>query len=63
MACLRRALAQARRNAPVVGTSCAGFDERKDLYTLYHYLNHYNLFGGSYRGQCEAILTKLTRGL
>ena len=41
----------------------AGFDERRDLYTLYHYLNHYNLFGGSYRGQCEAILTKLTQSL
>jgi fructosamine-3-kinase len=30
---------------------------------LYHYLNHYNLFGGSYRGQCEAILSRLTRNL
>lgn len=23
-----------------------GFDKRKDLYLLYHYLNHTNLFGG-----------------
>lgn len=23
-----------------------GFDRRKDLYLLYHYLNHTNLFGG-----------------
>lgn len=24
-----------------------GFDRRKDLYLLYHYLNHTNLFGGN----------------
>jgi fructosamine-3-kinase len=24
-----------------------GFDRRKDLYLLYHYLNHTNLFGGT----------------
>ncbi|RDY05710.1 Protein-ribulosamine 3-kinase, chloroplastic [Mucuna pruriens] len=26
-----------------------GFEERRDLYMLYHYLNHYNLFGSGYR--------------
>ena len=35
-----------------------GFDERADLYRLYHYLNHYNLFGSGYYGQCESILRK-----
>ncbi|GMH36315.1 hypothetical protein BSKO_04183 [Bryopsis sp. KO-2023] len=40
-----------------------GFDERKQLYLLYHYLNHYNLFGSGYYGQCESILSSLTRGL
>ena len=25
-----------------------GYEDRKDLYNLYHLLNHYNLFGGSY---------------
>lgn len=26
---------------------------KKTLYNLYHYLNHYNLFGGGYLGACE----------
>ena len=26
----------------------SGYEERKDLYNLYHLLNHLNLFGGSY---------------
>jgi protein-ribulosamine 3-kinase len=38
-----------------------GFDQRHDLYTLYHYLNHYNLFGSGYYGQCERLFTKLIR--
>lgn len=36
-----------------------GFDRRHDLYTLYHYLNHYNLFGSGYYGQCETLFTRL----
>ena len=36
-----------------------GFEERKQLYLLYHYLNHYNLFGSGYYGQCESILRRL----
>mmetsp|Transcript_15296 Transcript_15296/g.38916 ORF Transcript_15296/g.38916 Transcript_15296/m.38916 type:complete len:260 (+) Transcript_15296:2287-3066(+) len=35
-----------------------GFDERLDLYTLYHYLNHFNIFGGSYYSSCERLLKK-----
>lgn len=27
---------------------------KRDVYNLYHYLNHYNLFGGGYLGGCEA---------
>ena len=25
-----------------------GYNDRKDLYNLYHWLNHLNLFGGGY---------------
>jgi fructosamine-3-kinase len=32
---------------------------RSDLYNLYHLLNHANLFGGSYLGQCQATIEKL----
>ena len=32
---------------------------RSDLYNLYHLLNHANLFGGSYLGQCQASIEKL----
>lgn len=38
-----------------------GFDERADLYTLYHKLNHYNLFGSGYLGDCEWLLGRLVR--
>lgn len=37
-----------------------GFDERAKIYLLYHYLNHYNLFGSSYYGACERLLKELT---
>jgi fructosamine-3-kinase len=34
----------------------AGYQQRKIVYNLYHLLNHYNLFSGSYEGQAnEAI--------
>jgi len=33
-----------------------GWEERLELYNLYHVLNHVNLFGGSYVGQARAIL-------
>ena len=38
----------------------AGFEDRKQLYLLYHYLNHYNLFGGGYYSSAEGILRSLT---
>jgi fructosamine-3-kinase len=33
-----------------------GYAERRDLYNLYHLLNHLNLFGASYGGSVDAIL-------
>ncbi|MGF1700185.1 fructosamine kinase family protein [Photobacterium makurazakiensis] len=36
-----------------------GYRERKDLYNLYHVLNHCNLFGGSYITQAEQLIEKL----
>lgn len=35
-----------------------GYADRRDLYNLYHLLNHLNLFGGSYAGSCRAILRR-----
>lgn len=35
-----------------------GYAERKDLYNLYHLLNHLNLFGTSYASQVDAVLRK-----
>lgn len=40
-----------------------GFDGRRDLYLLYHYLNHLNLFGSGYRGQCASLLGALGKRL
>jgi fructosamine-3-kinase len=33
-----------------------GYDRRKVVYNLYHLLNHYNLFGGSYQGQANRAI-------
>ena len=32
---------------------------RRPLYDLYHILNHYNLFGGGYRQQAEALMRQI----
>ena len=34
-----------------------GYRERKDLYNLYHMLNHLNLFGSSYSGSVKSIIS------
>ena len=34
----------------------SGYRERRDLYNLYHLLNHLNLFGGGYLGSVREIL-------
>ncbi|CAN1236799.1 Protein-ribulosamine 3-kinase, chloroplastic [Linum grandiflorum] len=39
----------------------AGFEKRKDLYMLYHYLNHYNLFGSGYRSSSMSIIDDYLR--
>lgn len=35
-----------------------GHDARLDIYKLYHLLNHLNLFGTGYRGQCVEIMRR-----
>lgn len=35
-----------------------GYEERKELYNLYHLLNHLNLFGESYGGSVDSILRR-----
>ena len=37
----------------------AGYAARRDLYNLYHILNHANMFGGSYINQSEQMMKKL----
>jgi protein-ribulosamine 3-kinase len=37
----------------------AGYAVRKDLYNLYHVLNHLNLFGGGYLAQAEHLIGSL----
>lgn len=39
-----------------------GYKIRKHLYILYHTLNHYNIFGGGYGYQAEAIVGRLLAG-
>ena len=36
----------------------SGYKDRRDLYNLYHLLNHLNLFGGSYLGSVRGILSR-----
>lgn len=37
----------------------SGYNIRKNLYNLYHILNHYNLFGGSYESQSSRLIDLL----
>lgn len=37
----------------------AGYAVRRELYNLYHVLNHASLFGGGYAGQAESLMRKL----
>jgi len=39
----------------------SGYQQRKNLYNLYHLLNHFNLFGGSYQWQAQQIIQQLLR--
>ncbi|MEW5893114.1 MAG: fructosamine kinase family protein [Pseudomonadota bacterium] len=36
-----------------------GYGVRKTLYNLYHVLNHFNMFGGGYAAQAEAMIGRL----
>jgi len=36
----------------------SGYDTRRDVYNLYHLINHLNLFGGGYAGRVEQILRR-----
>ena len=37
----------------------SGYEHRRDLYNLYHVLNHANLFGGGYVQQAKGIMQRL----
>lgn len=37
----------------------SGYQRRKTLYNLYHILNHFNLFGGSYEHQANQMIASL----
>jgi fructosamine-3-kinase len=37
----------------------AGYATRRDLYNLYHILNHANMFGGGYARQAEQMMQRL----
>lgn len=37
----------------------AGYPQRKTLYNLYHILNHFNLFGGSYESQANRMISQI----
>ncbi len=39
----------------------SGYEERKQLYNLYHLLNHLNLFGGSYLASVESTVHHFVR--
>lgn len=38
-----------------------GYQQRRDLYNLYHLLNHLNLFGGAYLSSVKRIINKYIR--
>jgi fructosamine-3-kinase len=40
-----------------------GYDQRKTLYNLYHILNHFNLFGGSYQSQANGMIDRILRSI
>jgi fructosamine-3-kinase len=38
-----------------------GYATRKELYNLYHVLNHFNLFGGGYQQQAARMIQSLLK--
>ena len=43
------------------GTIMPGYADRRELYNLYHLLNHLNLFGGGYYGSVMRIVKRFAR--
>lgn len=41
----------------------AGYRVRKELYNLYHVLNHHNIFGGGYGSQAAAMIRRLVHSM
>jgi protein-ribulosamine 3-kinase len=39
-----------------------GWQHRVSVYVLYHLLNHLNLFGSGYLGQCQSVAAEILRG-
>ncbi|VEP18825.1 conserved hypothetical protein [Hyella patelloides LEGE 07179] len=37
----------------------SGYQQRKNIYNLYHILNHFNLFGGGYASQAKRIIQQI----
>ncbi|HCF28323.1 MAG TPA: hypothetical protein DEV81_14230 [Cyanobacteria bacterium UBA11049] len=37
----------------------SGYEQRKILYNLYHILNHFNIFGGSYESQANRMISQI----
>ena len=37
----------------------SGYEQRKILYNLYHIINHFNIFGGSYESQANRMITQI----
>jgi len=40
-----------------------GFEQRSELYQLFHYLNHWNHFGDGYKGQSLSIMRRLLKAV
>ncbi len=38
-----------------------GYEQRRELYNLYHLLNHFNLFGGGYARQSATVIDRLLK--
>ena len=37
----------------------SGYEQRKILYNLYHIINHFNIFGGSYESQANRMISQI----
>ena len=48
------------REYTISGLLMDGYQDRRDIYNLYHLLNHLKLFGGSYYGSVERIIKNYT---